>query len=77
MRLRLLKPVASPWGTAREHDLVDVPDEVGAAWVAAGVAVGQVVEPEGAPMETAATMPPENAARPPVRPRGQATEKRG
>ncbi len=65
VRVRLLKAVASPWGTERPGAELDVPAAVATVWVAAGVAV-PLAAPEP---EAAMVAPPENAMLPAPRPR--------
>lgn len=67
MRVLLLRPVASPWITAPAGDDADVPDEIATVWIADGVA--EAYTERAVEAETAALTPPENAARPPARPR--------
>jgi len=50
MFVKCLKPVSSPWGSALVGDAIEVPDEVGAAWIADEVAEAFVPVPEPEPL---------------------------
>jgi hypothetical protein len=59
MRIKLLKPVAGPWGTEPVGREMEIPSEIAEVWITDGVALA-IVDPEPVSSETSEDETPED-----------------